>query len=162
MRFIVRQKIFSFGDNFTIKDEYGREHFIVKGKVFSFGDKLRIYDMAGHELYYIEQKLFRLLPEYTIYQSGQPVARVKKEFTFFRPKFNITSTMGNFTIEGNFLGMDFSIKKNGRLVAQVSKRWFSLSDTYGVDITEDEDYGFLIALVIVIDQVIHDNNNNNS
>ena len=62
MRFIVRQKIFSFGDNFTIKDEYGREHFIVKGKVFSFGDKLRIYDMAGHELYYIEQSYSAYCP----------------------------------------------------------------------------------------------------
>lgn len=162
MRFVVRQKIFSFGDNFTIKDEYGRDHFMVRGKVFSLGDKLRIYDMAGRELYYIEQKLFRLLPEYTIYQSGRPLARVKKEFTFFKPKFNITSTMGNFTVEGNFLGMDFSIRKNGRLVAQVSKRWFSFADTYGVDILEGEDYGFLITLVIVMDQVIHDNNHNNS
>lgn len=162
MRFIVRQKIFSFGDNFTIKDQYGKDHFTVKGKVFAIGDKLRIYDMAGRELYYIEQKLFRLLPEYIIYQGGQPVAKVKKEFTFFRPKFNITSTLGNFTIEGNFLGMDFSIRKNGRHVAQVSKRWFSFADTYGVDIVEGEDYGFLLALVIVIDQVIHDDNHNNN
>ena len=162
MRFVVRQKIFSFGDNFTIKDEYGNEHFMVKGKVFALGDKLRIYNMAGQELFYIEQKLFRFLPEYTIYQSGQPVARVKKEFTFFRPKFNITSTLGSFTIEGNFIGMDFSILKNGRRVAQVSKRWFSFSDTYGVDIVDSEDYGFLLTLVIVIDQVIHDNNHNNN
>jgi uncharacterized protein YxjI len=162
MRFVVRQKIFSFGDNFTIKDEYDNPHFVVRGKVFALGDKLRIYDMAGQELYYIEQKLFRLLPEYTIYQSGRPVAMVKREFTFFRPKFNITSTMGNFTIEGNFLGMDFTIRKNGRMVAQVSKRWFSFADTYGIDIVEGEDYGFLTALVIVIDQVIHDNNHNNN
>ncbi len=160
MRFIVRQKIFSFGDNFTIKDEHGNEHFLVRGKVFTFGDKLRVYNMAGRELYYIEQKLLRFLPEYTIYQSGQPVARVKKEFTFFKPKFNITSTLGNFTIEGNLLAMDFSIRKNGRHVAQVSKRWFAFADTYGIDIAEGEDYGFLVTLVIVIDQVLHDDNHN--
>ncbi len=162
MRFLVRQKIFSFGDNFTIKDEYGNDHFMVRGKVFALGDKLRLYNMAGQELFYIEQKLFRFLPEYTIYSSGQPIATVKREFTFFKPRFNISSTMGDFTIEGNFLGMDFSILNNGRLVAQVSKRWFSFSDTYGVDIVEGEDYAFLLALVIVIDQVIHDNNHNKS
>lgn len=162
MRFIVKQRIFSFGDNFTIKDEAGNDCFTVRGKVFALGDKLRIYDMQGHELFYIEQRLFRFLPEYTIYQFGRPVATVKKQFSLFKPRFNIWSAYGDFTIEGNFLGMDFSIYKNGKHVAQVSKRWFSWGDTYGVDIADDENYGFLLALVIVIDQVIHDNNHNNS
>lgn len=156
MRFVVRQKVFSFGDNFTIKDEAGNEHFMVKGKVFALGDKLRIYDMQGHELFYIEQKLLRFLPEYIIYRSGQPVATVKKQLTFFRPRFRIWSVYGEFTIEGNFLGMEFLIHRNGKHVAQVSKRWFAWSDTYGVDIADDEDYGFILALVIVIDQVLHD------
>ena len=162
MRFIVRQRIFSFGDSFTIKDELGNDHFVVKGRVFTLGNKLRIYDMAGQELYYIEQKILRFLPEYNIYQSGRHMAMVKREFTFFKPRFNITSTLGNFTIEGNFLGMYLSILRNGIPVAEISKRWFSFSDTYGVDIAEGEDYGFLLALAIVIDQVIHDNNRNNS
>lgn len=161
MRFMVKQKIFSFGDNFTINDEYGNPHFQVKGKVFSIGDKLRIYDMMGNELIYIEQKVFRLLPEYTIYFNGEVAAKVIKEFTFFKPRFNIESIMGNYSIEGNFWGMDFNILKNGEFIAQVSKKWFSWSDTYGVDIVDGEDYAFILALVIVIDQVIHDNNHNN-
>ncbi|NSW90479.1 MAG: LURP-one-related family protein [Firmicutes bacterium] len=160
MRFVVKQKIFSFGDNFTIKDEYGNDHFIVRGKVFALGDKLRLYNLQGDELFYIEQKLFRFLPEYTIYHLGQAVATVKKEFTFFKPRFNISSASGNYTIDGNFWGMEFSILKNGLPVAQVSKRWFSWGDTYGVDIVDSEDYAFIISLVIVIDQVIHDRNHN--
>jgi len=162
MRFIIKQKFFSFGDSFIINDEMGNPYFQVKGKVFSFGDKLRIYDMQGNEIVYIEQKLFKLLPEYTIYYKGMPAAKVKKEFTFFRPKFNIESFIGSYTIEGDFWGMDFNVLKNGRIVAQVSKRWFSFRDTYGVDISDDEDYAFILALVIVIDQVIHDNNHNNN
>jgi uncharacterized protein YxjI len=161
MRFLVKQKIFSFGDNFVIKDDQGNDRFIVRGKVFALGDKLRIYDMQGQELFYIEQKLLRLLPEYTIYKSGQAVATVKKEFTLFKPRFNIWSTYGNYTIQGNFWGMDFSILKNGRQVAQVSKRWLSFGDTYGVDIVDDEDYAFILTLVIVIDQVLHDDRHNN-
>ncbi|NLM43981.1 MAG: hypothetical protein GX201_08230 [Clostridiales bacterium] len=161
MRFMVKQKIFSFGDNFTIKDEMGNPHFQVRGRVFSLGDKLRLYDMKGNEVVYIEQKLFKLLPEYTLYYNGMPAAKVKREFTFFRPRFSIQSFIGDYTIEGNFWGMDFNILKNGIIVAQVSKRWFSFGDTYGVDISDDENYAFILALVIVIDQVIHDNNHNN-
>ena len=161
MRFLVKQKIFSFGDNFIIKDDQGNDRFIVKGKVFSLGDKLRIYDMMGRELFYIEQKLLRLLPEYTIYKSGQAVATVKKDFSFFRPRFSIWSAYGNYSIQGDFFGMDFSITKNGRHVAQVSKRWLSFSDTYGVDIADDEDCAFILALVIIIDQVLHDDGHNN-
>jgi uncharacterized protein YxjI len=161
MRFVIKQKFFTFGDDFTIKDEMGIEHFVVKGKVFALGDKLRMYAIDGTELFYIEQKLFRFLPEYTIYHREQPVAIIKKEFSFFKPRFTISSTLGDFAIEGNFWGMEFSILKSGRQVAQVSKKWFSWNDTYGVDIADTEDYAFILCLVIVIDQVLHDNNRNN-
>lgn len=111
MRFLVKQKIFSFGDNFIIKDDQGNDRFIVKGKVFALGDKLRIYDMMGRELFYIEQKLLRLLPEYTIYKSGQAVATVKKDFSFFRPRFSIWSAYGNYSIQGDFLAWTFPSPK---------------------------------------------------
>lgn len=162
MRYVVKQRIFSFGDSFTIRDEAGNDHFLVKGKVFTFGDKLRIYDMQDRELVYIEQKLFRFLPEYRIYFSGQPVAIVKKEFSFFKPRFHIESTMGEYVVQGSFWGMEFEIFKDGQKVAQVSKKWFSWSDTYGVEIADNENAPFMLALVIVLDQVLHDNKNNNN
>ncbi len=158
MIYQIRQKVFSFGDNFSIKDQMGNDCFIVKGKVFSFGNKLHLLDMSERELFYIEQKLFKFLPQYTIYGSGQPVARIKKEFTFFRQSFNIESVYGNYTMEGNVFAHDFQILKNGMQVAQISKKWFSFSDTYGVEIADSEDQGFLLAMVIVIDQVLHKNN----
>ncbi len=159
MRYQIRQKIFSFGDNFTIKDESGQDNYIVRGKVFSFGDKLKIEDMHGNELVYIEQQLFRFLPEYNIFAGGQHMAMVKKEFTFFKPKFIINSQLGAYEIEGDIFSHDFTILKNGMIVAVVSKQWFSFSDTYGVDISGNEDQAFMLALVIVIDQVLHDDKN---
>ncbi|MFZ5353191.1 MAG: LURP-one-related/scramblase family protein [Bacillota bacterium] len=158
MRYLVRQKIFSFGDNFAIKNEEGYECFYVRGKVFSLGDKLRIEDALGNEVAYIEQQLFRFLPEYYIYTGGQVSAVVKKEFTFFKPKFTIESSLGRYEIDGEIFSHDFQIVKDGYIVATVSKQWFSFSDTYGVEISENEDQGFMLALVIVIDQVLHDNN----
>lgn len=156
MRYIVRQKIFSFADRFTIKNEFEEDCFMVHGKVFSFGNKLRLTDLQGNEIYYIEQRLFRLLPEYTIYQNGTAVAQVKRNFTLFRPSFNITSVFGDYNINGNFWAYDFSIFKNGKPVALVSKKWFSFTDSYGVSIDDNEDAAFLLSLVIVLDQVHHD------
>ncbi len=162
MRFLVKQKVFTLGDNFTIKDDAGIDRFIVRGQIFTLGNKLRIYDMAGQELIFIEQKLFRFLPEYTIYYLGSPMATVKKEFTFFKPKFEIYSDRYNYSIVGNFWAMDFTIREDGRDIAYISKRWISWGDTYAVDILEDENQAFILALVIVLDQVLHDNNHNNS
>jgi uncharacterized protein YxjI len=157
MKYVIRQKVFSLGDKFTIKNEYGEDCFLVYGKIFSFGNKLRLTDLQDRELYYIEQKLLRFMPEYTIFKNGNVVATVKKNFTPFRPSFSITSTYGDYNIDGNFFAYDFSVFKNGAPVALISKKWFSFSDSYGVSISNDEDAAFLLSLVIVLDQIYHDN-----
>ncbi len=162
MRYLVRQKIFSLSDRFHIQDEYGNIRFEVEGKIFSLGNKLRIYDMDGRELIYIEQKLWRLLPEYNIYKGSSLVARVKRELTFFKPRFTIESQYGDLTIDGDIFAHNFNILKNGRPIAWVSKKWMSLSDTYTVEIAPGEDEAFILSLAIVLDQILYDNNRNNS
>lgn len=156
MRYLVRQRVFSFGDNFTIKDENEQDRYIIQGKVFSFGDKLKLVDLNGNELFYIEQQLFRFLPEYYIYAGGEQMASVKKQLTLFTPKFVINSVYGSYEIEGNIFGYDFQIYKDGRMVAIINKKWFAFSDSYGVEIVDGEDHAFLLTLAIVIDQVLHD------
>lgn len=162
MRLEIRQKIFSFGDDFVVRDMMDNPIIVVKGKVFSFGDKLRIYDMSGNELFYIEQKLFKLLPQYTIYQNGSDIATLKREFTFFKPRINIQSVFGDFTIEGKIMQHNFTIYKGNQAVATVNKKYISFSDTYTVDIDDNENIPFITTLVIVIDQMLHDNNGNNN
>lgn len=155
MKYVVRQKVFSLGDKFTIRDEFGNDCFRVYGKIFSLGNKLTLTDMQDRELYYIEQRLFRFLPEYTIYQHGNAVATVRKNLTLFRPSFDISSVYGNYNIDGSFWAYDFTVFKNGSPAAIVSKQWFSFSDTYGVSIADNEDAAFLLTLVIVLDMVYH-------
>jgi uncharacterized protein YxjI len=156
MRYLIKQKIFSFGDNFAIKDELEQDRYIVRGKVFSFGDKLKIEDLNGNVLFYIEQQIFRFLPEYYIYAGDQQMAVVKKQLSFFTPKFIIDSVYGSYDIQGNIFGYDFQIYKDGRMVAVINKKWFAFSDSYGVEIEDGEDHAFLLTLAIVIDQVLHD------
>ena len=159
MRYQIRERIFSFGDSFTIKDQEGIDRFQVQGKVFSLGDQLSLQNMDGQELYYIEQKLMRLLPEYNLHKNGQVVAVCKKRFTLFGSKFDIKSPMGLIEIDGYPMNYNYDIKRNGQTVATVDKQFFSLSDTYGADIRNGEDVAFILSLVIIIDQVVHDDKN---
>jgi uncharacterized protein YxjI len=156
LRYKIRQRIFSFGDSFTIKDEYDNDRFEVQGKVFSFGDKLKIYDMAGNEIVYMEQEVFHLLPRYNIYLNGSYAASVKKELSFFKPSFTIESDRGNYTIDGDIFSHEFEILKGGLRAAYVSKAWFSFSDSYGAEISDSENQAFMLAMVIVIDQILYD------
>lgn len=160
MRYLIRERIFALGDTFDIQDESSNPVYQVEGKIFSIGNKLRIYDLNGKELTYIEQEVFRFLPEYNVYREGNILATIKKELTFFKPKFNIESSYGNFTVEGDVFQYNFNILKNDKPIAWISKKLISFSDTYSVDILDEEDQSFILSIVIVLDQVFHDGNNN--
>jgi uncharacterized protein YxjI len=157
MRYVMRERILSWGDDFTIKDESGRDAFYVDGKVFTFGDKLSFQDMNKNELAVIDQKLLSFGPQYEIIRGGRAVATVKKHlFTFFRHKFTV-DVPGPDDLEaaGNFLAHEYTFERRGREVARVSKKWFRLSDTYGIDIDEGEDDVLILASAVVIDLVSH-------
>ncbi len=160
MKFYIKQKVFSFGDSFNIYDENGREAFYVQGRVFSLGKKLNLYDNQSNELIYMEQKLFKLMPTYDIYASNRLMATIKKNFTFFSQSFTINSAYGSYEVEGDFTGHDFDIVKNGTtFCASLCKRWLSFGDSYEIEIAPEENIPFMLAMVIVIDQTIHEDNN---
>ena len=156
MRYIIRQKVFSLGDSFNIKDEAGNDIFIVRSQLLSFGQKLRIFDLLDNELCYIEQKLFKFMPEYDIYVGGELIANVKKKFALLKHDFDITGVATQYYIEGDFLAHEFNIIKGDQRIAQVSKAFFTFTDTYGVDVDNSADQVGTLALAIVIDMVCHD------
>lgn len=156
MKYVVRQKVFSIGDKYEIKDESGAGRFQVRGKVISIGNKLALLDMEGKELYAIRQKLVSILPRYRLLRDGTPVAEVRKRLSLFKSRFTISGASGDYSVVGRPLGYEYSISKDGAEVATVSKRFFSMADSYGVDIAEGEDAAFILALVVVIDQVAHE------
>lgn len=81
MRYLMKQKIFAWGDDFTIKDEAGNDAFFVDGRAFSIGNKLSFQDMTGNELAFIQQRLLSWGPTYEILRNGELVATVKKNFS---------------------------------------------------------------------------------
>lgn len=155
-KYVIRQKLISFGDSFTIKDEVGNDIFIVRQQLLSVGKKLRIFDLAGNELCFIKQKLFRFMPEYNIYIADRLVANIKKKFAFLKNDFVITNPDSQFYVKGDIWAREFEIYRDDILVAQISKAFLRLTDTYGADIDDKIDQLPILAIAIVIDMVCHD------
>jgi len=153
----MKQKLFCWGDDFTIKDDQGRDVFFVDGKAFSIGEKLSFQDMAGNELAFIRQKLLAWGPTYEIYRGSELAAVVKKHlFTFLNCKFTVdVPGPDDLEAEGNFLDHEYRFTRGGRIVATVSKQWFSWTDTYGVEVADGEDDVLILASTVVIDMVCH-------
>jgi uncharacterized protein YxjI len=160
MRYVLKQKFWSWGDDFTIKDAEGRDVFFVDGRAFSWGDKLSFQDMQRNELAFIRQKLLAWGPTYEIELHGRLVAVVKKKlFTLLRCKFTVdVPGPDDLEAQGDFLDHEYTFERQGRALASVSKRWFSWTDTYGVEIAEGEDDVLILATAMVIDMVCHREN----
>jgi len=158
MRYVLRQKLFALGDDFHIRDDSGRDVFVVDGRAFSIAEKLSFRDMNGTELVFIREKLLSFGPAYELYRGGELAAVVKKKhFTLFRVKFSIdVPGPDDLEAQGDFLDHEYTFKRGGRKVAEVSKRWLSMTDTYSVDIAEGEDDVLILASAVVIDMICHE------
>ena len=113
MRYVMRQKLLSLADNFTIKNEQEQDVFLVKGKVFSFGDKLSFQDLAGNELVFIDQRLLNWSPTYELWKGDELLAVVKRElFSFIHHRFTVDVPGPNdLEAEGDFLDHEYTISR---------------------------------------------------
>lgn len=153
----MKQKLWSMGDDFTIKDAAGNDVFFVDGKVFSLGHKLSFQDMSGRELAYIAQRLLSFKTTYEIYRDGNLFAEVVKNFTFFKDNYTVDIPGPNdYEVQGDFWDYEYEFLRGGRTVARVSKAFFAWADTYGVEIADGEDDITILATTVVIDLVNDD------
>jgi len=157
MRYLMKQKLWAMGNDYTIKDAGGTDRFFVDGKAFSIGDKLSFQDMSGNELVFIRQKLLSWGPTYELHQASGVDTVVKKNlWTFIRDRFNVDigadgPTPNDLEIQGDFWEHEYTFSRGGQQIAGVSKRWFSWADTYGVDIADGEDDVLILACTVVVD-----------
>lgn len=158
MRYVMKEKLFSFTDSFVIRDENGNDVFQVRAKLLSFGKKLSFRSMDGEEVAAINQKLLSFKPTYEIERDGKTVATVSKDFfTILRHRFTV-DVPGPDDLEaaGSFLEHEYTFTRHDAKVATVSKHWFSVTDTYGVEVGPGEDAVLILASAVVIDMVCHE------
>ena len=152
MKLYIKEKVFSWGDKFTVKDEPGYDKYVVEGEVFTWGKKLHIYDMTGREVAFIKQEVWSFLPRYYVFCGGQQVAEIKKEFTFLFPKYSIEGL--GWEIDGSFLAHEYEITQRGRSIVTISKEWMTWGDSYELNIANPADEILALAVVITIDCVM--------
>ncbi len=157
MRYLLKQRLISFGDDFNIKDEAGNDVYFVDGKAISIGDKLSFQDMTGTELAFIKQRILAWGRTYEIMRGGEVIAVVRKQpLALIHHRFTVTvSGAPELEAEGNFLDREYAIRRGDSVVATVSKRWFSLSDSYGIEVDTAEDQVLILACAVVIDESCH-------
>jgi uncharacterized protein YxjI len=153
MRYLIRERFFRLGEDSDITDESGRPVLQVDGKVFSLRDRLVLRDPAGNEVAQVQHRIVALRPTYEIAVGGREVAAVRKHFfTPFGDRFTIDIPgPDDLEMEGNLFDHEFAIRRGDRTVATVSKRWFTLRDTYGVEIAPGEDDLLILAGVLALD-----------
>ena len=155
MKLYIKEKVFSWGDKFTVKDESGHDKYVVEGEVFSWGKKLHVYDMMGREVAFIKQEVWSFLPRYYVFCGNRQVAEIKKEFTFFFPKYTIEGL--GWEIDGSFMAHDYQIAQSGRQIVSINKEWMTWGDSYELNISNPEDEIVALAVVLTIDCVTESN-----
>ena len=152
MKLYIKQKVFSWSDKFTVKDEMGNDRYLVEGEIFSFGKKLHVYDLQGREVAFIKQELWSWMPTYYVFCGDRQVAQIKKEWTFFFPKYTIEGL--GWEINGSFMAHDYEITRNGSPIVSIRKEWMTWGDSYELNISNPRDEIVALAVVLTIDCVM--------
>jgi uncharacterized protein YxjI len=148
----MKQKVFSWSEKFTIKDAFDSDRYYVEGELFSWGHKLHVYNLVNQEVAFIKQEIFTFLPKFEVYIDDCLVVEVKKELTFFRPKYSLEGT--DWTVDGDFWAHNYEISCPSGIIASVSKAYFTWGDSYQMDIADGANEILVIATILAIDCVL--------
>lgn len=158
MRLLFKQRFFSWFDSYDIYDENGNTVFTVEGKL-SWGHCLHILNASGEHIGTVQERVLTFLPKFELYEYGQRVGEIKKEFTLFRPHFTIRGS--DWEVEGQFMEWDYTIVSASRgTVATITKELFHWTDTYVIDVRESADALRALMVVLAIDAEKCSRNNN--
>ena len=155
-RYCMRQKLISIGDDYWIENAHGESVFFVDGKAFRLREHLGFKDVLGNELLSIQEKVMHIKDTYSIYRDGNVFATVKKALvTPIRQRFDVhVAGAENMEVEGNIVDHEYEIHEGSKRMAVISKKWFHIADTYGVDIVPKANDILILAITVVIDMMI--------
>jgi len=158
-RYKIRQKMLSIGDDFWIENQDGQRVFKVDGKALRLRKTLIFEDMNGNKLAKIQERLLAIRDTMAIEDAdGRQMAVIKKGLIAPLGDHWTVKVKGgpDLDVQGNILDHEYSINQRRRKVAEVSKKWLSLTDTYGVEIDDGQNDILILALAIAIDMMSHD------
>jgi uncharacterized protein YxjI len=158
-RYKIRQKMFSIGDDFWIENQEGDRVFKVDGKALRLRKTLFFEDMNGNKLCKIQERLLAIKDTMVVEDpEGHQMAVIKKGLIApLGDHWTVTVRGGpDLDVQGNILDHEYSIMQRRNKIAEVSKKWLSLTDTYGVEIDAGQNDILILAVAIAIDMMSHD------
>lgn len=153
MRFLVRDRILGFGEDYWIEDQHGNKVFLVDGKAMRIRDTFELKDTHGRVLVDIHKKMLALRDTMVIERDGGPLATIRrKRLSLLRHHYRVSLVDGTeLDVSGKILDREFAVDYDGELLAQISRRWLHIRETYGVDVVrEDADPALLIAVAVCV------------
>lgn len=158
MRYMVREKVFSIGTDFWVTDERDNKAFLVDGKVLHIRETLDIKDPSGAVVATIRHKILALRETMEISSNGQHVATVHKVLISPLHHRYVADLADGRQLEavGNLVDKEFDIRDGGAVAARISRSWFRLRDTYGVEVAPGGEDVLMLAIAVCIDRIHHD------
>ena len=155
-RYLMREKLLSFGDDFWIENDHGERIFHVDDKVLRVRDTVIIKDRDGNELVKLKKRLLRARDTMAIERGDHKVATVKKAIIApLRDRFTVElAEGGSLEAQGSILDHEYQITRDGIPVANVSKRWFRVRESYGVAVAPGQDDALVLAVTVCIDHLV--------
>lgn len=155
----MRQKLVSIGDDYWIENDQGERVFKVDGKALRVRKTMIFEDNHGGELLKIQERVARVRDTMEIEdRDGHTVATVKKALiTPLRDRWNVKVADGpDLEVKGNILDHEYTIEEGRSTLAEVSKKWFRVADTYGVEVAPGQSPVLMLAVTAVLDQMAHE------
>ncbi|MFE1954609.1 MULTISPECIES: LURP-one-related/scramblase family protein [Streptomyces] len=153
MRYEVRERLFAVGEDYWIEDEQGRKAFLVDGKAMRLRDTFELKGPDGRVLIDIRQKMLALRDTMVIERDGEPLAKIRrKRLSLLRNHYRVELVDGTeLDVSGKILDREFAVEYDGELLADISRRWLRVRDTYGVNVVrEDADPALLVAVAVCV------------
>jgi len=157
-RYQLREDLISIGDDFWIEDENSQRVFRVDGKVLRISKTYVFLDMAGRPLCQIKERLLTIKDTMEIEDAeGREMAVVRKALISpLRDRWNVkVRNSPDLDVQGNILDHEYAINQGRHTIAEVSRKWFRLTDTYGVEIAEGQNNILILAVAVAMDAMTH-------
>lgn len=154
----MRQKLVSIGNDYWIEDDAGERAFRVDGKAMRLRDTLDLEDTRGTKICRIQTRVLHIRDSMAIEDTaGEQLALVHKALISpLRERWKVDLPGDReWKVQGNVVDHEYEIDDDGRRIAEISKRWFRVRDTYGVEIVPDQDPALLLAVAIAVDAMSH-------
>ena len=154
-RYRMREKLFAIGDDFWIETEDGQRAFKVNGKALRVRDTFVLESPSGDELFKAQKKALHIHDTMKVERDGEQVATIKKALiTPLRERFTIElADGGELHAKGNIVDHEYEIHRDGDKIAEISKRWFRVRETYGIEVAPGEDDALILATTACIDEM---------